>query len=188
MAKRTTEISWLSKKLFLESLSIFTVWLAPNLIIFATLGLYVVAGNHLSPAKTFSILSLFAYIQYYLQNLPSAIRTTLESFNSLERIQQFLLTEEINTSCITYDRFDLPTRDYKSNAIEVINGNFFWDKRDESLNYFNDEHIGANKESDLNLHNINFSVKKGELVCVIGKTSSGKSSLLYSLLGEMKFK
>ena len=40
----------------------------------------------------------------------------------------------------------------------------------------------------MNLIDLNFSIKKGELVCIVGGIGSGKSSLLYSLLGEMKFK
>ena len=40
----------------------------------------------------------------------------------------------------------------------------------------------------MNLIDLNFSIKKGELVCIVGGIGCGKSSLLYSLLGEMKFK
>ena len=93
------------------------MWLAPKWILAATFGVYIVIGGHLSPEKTFSIMSLYGYIQFYLQFLPNSIGITLESFNAMRRIQKFLLAEEINLSCITYDRFDLPTRDYKSNAI-----------------------------------------------------------------------
>jgi ATP-binding cassette, subfamily C (CFTR/MRP), member 1 len=35
---------------------------------------------------------------------------------------------------------------------------------------------------------MNFSIKRGEFVAIIGGIGAGKSSLLYSLLGEMKFK
>jgi Fe-S cluster assembly ATPase SufC len=35
---------------------------------------------------------------------------------------------------------------------------------------------------------LNFTVRKGEMVAVIGDIGSGKSSLMYSLLGEMKYK
>lgn len=35
------------------------------------------------------------------------------------------------------------------------------------------------------LTDINLSIKKGERIAVIGKSCSGKSSLLYSILGEM---
>ena len=40
-------------------------------------------------------------------------------------------------------------------------------------------------EPNFYLQNINFKVKKGQFVMLIGKLASGKSSLLYSLLGEM---
>lgn len=35
------------------------------------------------------------------------------------------------------------------------------------------------------MNSINFSVKAGELVAVVGPVGSGKSSLISSLLGEM---
>jgi ATP-binding cassette subfamily C (CFTR/MRP) protein 1 len=40
---------------------------------------------------------------------------------------------------------------------------------------------------DLNLVDMNFTIKKGEMVAIIGGIGAGKSSLLYSLLGEMKY-
>lgn len=39
----------------------------------------------------------------------------------------------------------------------------------------------------MNLEDINVTINKGEFVAVIGDIGSGKSSLLYSLLGELKF-
>jgi ABC-type multidrug transport system fused ATPase/permease subunit len=192
MARRGEEVGWLRKKMFLESLSTFSMWLAPKWILAATYGVYIILGGELTPQKTFSIMSLYGYIQFYLQFLPNSIGITLESFNALKRIQKFLLAEEINLSCISYDRFDLPTRDYKSNAIEVENGNFYWDKDyDETLedDYNHEEgSLVAIKQPELNLIDLNFSIKKGELVCIVGGIGCGKSSLLYSLLGEMKFK
>lgn len=53
-------------------------------------------------------------------------------------------------------------------AIEVRDGNYRWTAS------------GA-----VNLHDINVSVTKGELVTIIGATGSGKSSLLSCILGEM---
>ena len=140
MSRRTEEIGWLRKKLFLESLSTFSMWLAPKWILAATYGVYILMGETLDPQKTFSIMSLYGYIQFYLQFLPNSIGITLESFNALKRIQKFLLAEEIDQSCISYDRFDLPTRDYKSNSIEIENGNFFWDK-DYDASQDNDENL-----------------------------------------------
>lgn len=39
----------------------------------------------------------------------------------------------------------------------------------------------------MHLEDINVSINKGEFVAVIGDIGSGKSSLLYSMLGELKF-
>jgi hypothetical protein len=104
------------------------MWLAPKFILVATYGLFIGVGNELAPQITFSIMCLYGYIQFYLQFLPNALSIALESLNSLRRIQNFLLAEEINTSCITYDRFNLPTSNVKELAIQVENGNFYWDK------------------------------------------------------------
>ena len=128
-------------------------------------------------------MSLYGYIQFYLQTLPNALSVVIECQNALKRIQNFLLAEEINLSCITYDRFDLPSSSAKENAIEVHNGNFFWDKDDESGNK-----DLAPREPEMNLVDMNFTIKRGEFVAVIGGIGAGKSSLMYSLLGEMKFK
>ena len=46
----------------------------------------------------------------------------------------------------------------------------------------------AKQQPDLSLLDMNFSIKRGEFVAIIGGIGAGKSSLLYSLLGEMKFK
>jgi len=130
MARRTTEVHWLRKKMLSESAATFTMWLAPKLILAATYIVFVETGNQLIPQITFSIMSLYGYIQFYLQILPNSLSVVMECFNAMNRIQNFLLAEEINTSCITYDRFNLPSSSNKENAIEVENGNFYWDRDD----------------------------------------------------------
>lgn len=40
----------------------------------------------------------------------------------------------------------------------------------------------------MHLTDLNFTIKKGEFVAIIGGIGAGKSSLMYSLLGEMKHK
>lgn len=39
------------------------------------------------------------------------------------------------------------------------------------------------EKKDLDLLDLNFNIRKGEMIAVIGSIGSGKSSLLYSLLG-----
>lgn len=54
-------------------------------------------------------------------------------------------------------------------AVELEDASFGWDSTSAEF-----------------LKNINLSVKKGELVAIVGKVGSGKSSVLSALLGEKK--
>ena len=44
------------------------------------------------------------------------------------------------------------------------------------------------QDKNLVLHQVNLDINKGEFAYLIGKTGSGKSSLLKTLYGELKFK
>ncbi|CAM5999987.1 unnamed protein product [Sphagnum balticum] len=177
MRRREEEIKWYKKKFFIESLATYSMWITPKFILAATFGTYVATGGTLTPPIAFSIMSLYAYVQFYLQFLPNSVSIVIESMNAVARIQNFLLSEEINLSCIAHNKYDV-TENPK--AIQVVNGNFYWDKD------ANEESVERNES--LNLIDLNFSVKKGEIVAIIGDIGSGKSSLMYSLLGEMKYK
>jgi ABC-type siderophore export system fused ATPase/permease subunit len=62
-------------------------------------------------------------------------------------------------------------------AIEVTNGNFFWQN-------LASEERGVQKAFEL--RDLNVIIEKGKLVFIIGKVASGKSSILYSMMGEVK--
>lgn len=100
------------------------MWLTPKLVLAAIFGTFVGMGGNLTPPIAFSIMMLYGYIQFYLQYLPNYISVTIESFNAISRIQAFLLAEEINVSCITYNKYE-NTSPY---SISVSDGNFYWDK------------------------------------------------------------
>jgi hypothetical protein len=100
------------------------MWLTPKLVLAATFGTYVATGGALNPPVAFAIMNLYGYIQFYLQFLPNYISVVIESNNAIKRIQSFLLAEEINVSCITYNQYDSD----RPNSIEVESGNFYWDK------------------------------------------------------------
>ena len=81
------------------------MWLAPKMILAAVFGTYVMSdpeNNHLDPATAFSVMNLFAYLQFYLQSLPNSLSIVFETLNSIQRIENYLLSEEINTSCIDH--------------------------------------------------------------------------------------
>lgn len=70
------------------------MWLAPKMILAATFGTFVMSdpeNNHLDPATGFSVMSLFAYVQFYLQFLPNSLSVVFETSNAVRRIERYLL-------------------------------------------------------------------------------------------------
>jgi ATP-binding cassette subfamily C (CFTR/MRP) protein 1 len=162
--------------MLVESLATFSMWLTPKMILVATFAVYVLSGGDLTPPTAFAVVSLFSYIQFYLQFLPNSLSVVIESYNAIKRIERFLMAEEINRSCITHSRYEISEN---RDAIIVENGNFFWDKSETTGLSISD--------NSTHLTDLNFSIRKGDMVAVVGDIGSGKSSLIYSLLGEMKY-
>jgi ABC-type multidrug transport system fused ATPase/permease subunit len=77
---------------------------------------------------------------------------------------------------LTHNKYDLSE---EREAISIENGNFYWDRDDK-------EHEEG-EQNICHLQDINVSVNKGEFVAIVGDIGTGKSSFLYSLLGELKF-
>ena len=96
---------------------------------------------------------------------PMFFMETVKLIVSLRRITKFLECDSIDSSYIE-------NKEDKEMAVEIKDGTYTWDKA----------------KSEEILRNIRLDVKKGELVAVIGKIGSGKSSLLSSILGEMNCK
>lgn len=62
-------------------------------------------------------------------------------------------------------------------AIRIRKGNFEWEAPEESAD------DKCEVKTKFSLKNINIEVQKGELIALIGTYGSGKTSLVYSLLG-----
>ncbi|CAD8163791.1 unnamed protein product [Paramecium octaurelia] len=167
---RQIEIGCLKDRLFYSAIIIFSGWLAPQIILSSTFGVYIYLGNIMNPSIIFSIISLFQILQITIQQLPISITALLETKLCLNRIQQFLTSQEIMTQCINYKEF----RD-SAIAISVNNGNFYWNRSQV-------------EKSELILKDIDMLITPGQLVSIIGDVGSGKTSFVQCLLGEMLYK
>lgn len=104
------------------------------------------------------------------QVLPIVFASLVEAYVSIDRVTDFLCGKELQTGSVS---IELPQgRDTMQGdeLISVVHGEFSWNTK-------------ANTESTL--ADINLSLKKGELLAVVGRVGAGKSSLLSAVLGEM---
>jgi ABC-type multidrug transport system fused ATPase/permease subunit len=87
---------------------------------------------------------------------------------SNRRIKDLLVAEEINAESI-----DRGMNDEKSGlSVRIENADFSWDTNDKTM--------------PPTLRDINLQVQTGQLIAVVGRVGTGKSSLLSALLGEME--
>ncbi|CAD8108442.1 unnamed protein product [Paramecium primaurelia] len=114
----------------------------------------------------FNLKSVLMVTQNYAQLIQSVnfipynLGQLLMAKTSIKRYMDFIQSKDV-------DQQILPAQPYQ---ILVRDGNFRW----------------RNSKNLFQLKNINLQIPKGEFIVINGKNGSGKSSLLYCLLGELE--
>lgn len=140
----------------------------PFMVSCSTFALFIVAynGKPLSTDIVFTALSLFNLLGFPLMALPWTIGNVIESQVALERLSEFLASDEIEEDIVSH----LPAA--KSNgdiSVEISKADFLWTRTPYKTA----------------LVDINYQAKKGELNCILGRVGSGKSAMLQALLGDL---
>ncbi|KAJ1719186.1 hypothetical protein LPJ53_006005, partial [Coemansia erecta] len=169
------ELATIKRYGFIQAVFSFVVTLIPFVVSFSTFGLYSLADNKshgpLTPQLVFVALTLFNMLRFPLSHGPMVIPALLEAMVSSGRICAFLTSGEIDFKAIDHEPYDrnLPDTSADDLLVSVADGTFRWLSTDEQPT----------------LANISIECKRSELVAVIGKVGSGKSSLTSAILGDM---
>lgn len=170
---------------------------------------YSLSHHSLAPAQIFSSLALFNGLRMPLNLLPLVIGQVTDAWSSLNRIQEFLLSEEMEEEVVW--------KPEGPNAVEMQNASFTWERTptqeqgkpgapgglpkakpakqeapatEQQRPGSSEGSTGASTLVDerepFKLHDMNFEIGRSELVAVIGTVGSGKSSLLAALAGDMR--
>ena len=169
---RKDELKYLKGRKYLDAICVYLWATTPVLISVLTFATFVLSGNQLTAAKVFTSVALFAMLTGPLNAFPWALNGLIESFVSVKRINEFFKLDTIDLE------------DYYSPVSEVADEEAI----DETVIAINKAYFSHKMEiaqNDFHLNKVTISVKRGELLGLIGKVGSGKSSLLASILGEM---
>ncbi|XP_076093492.1 ATP-binding cassette sub-family C member 3-like isoform X1 [Mytilus galloprovincialis] len=162
---RLKEMAILRKIARVTACSIVCATHSPFMMNFAILLIYTltVQTEPFSAGKAFLVLSVVNILSFPLTMIPFVITGVIQAFVSIKRIQQFLLTDDVNPQNVHF----ISHSDY---AVSIQNGSFTWEKNTERST----------------LGGINVNIREGNLVAVVGHVGSGKSSFIASILGEME--
>ncbi|GJZ60672.1 multidrug resistance-associated protein 6 [Tanacetum coccineum] len=134
-------------------------WMSPTLISSVVLfGCALLRSAPLVAATIFTILATLRTMSEPVRLLPDAISALIQVKVSFDRITS--LDNRMTTKHET---------EKSGNNIRIQDGNFYWDP----------------ESTTPTLRNVNLEVKRGQKVAVCGSVGSGKSSMLYAILGEI---
>jgi ATP-binding cassette subfamily C (CFTR/MRP) protein 1 len=152
----------------------------PVLTAMMTFITYALTNHGLSPAIVFSSTALFTSLRMPLIYLPLCAQACVDCWTSLLLVQKFLLTDE---SCAHPVDLELKA------AVEVTNATFYWGQSDTLDSMPKSSESDSNSDSSNSafvLRNVNLTLRRGELVAVVGRIGSGKTSLIAALTGDME--
>ncbi|KAF8074805.1 multidrug resistance-associated ABC transporter [Lyophyllum atratum] len=115
----------------------------------------------------FPAISLFMLLQFPLAMFSQVTSNIIEAIVSVKRLSDFLNADELQPDA--REVVEKPVLNEGDEVLSIRDADFSWEK----------------KAVEPTLENINLTVKKGQLVGVLGRVGSGKTSLLSAIIGEM---
>lgn len=132
------------------------------LVSFSTFALFALTSDKpLTSQIVFPAIALFQLLQFPLSVLPMVFSSWIEAYVSIQRLTTFLSAKELQRDAVKREPFTGKPKP-GDELVSVSDANFSW----------------AAAQTEPTLVNINLSLKRGELVAIVGQVGSGKSSLL----------
>lgn len=164
---RAKEFIWLSKAQLMKAYNSFLYWMSPTIVSAVVfLGCALFRSAPLNAGTIFTVLAMLRIMAEPVRMIPEALSFLIQVKVSFDRLNTFLLDDELNDDI---DEKDIKQCSVNGNAVQIQGGNFIWDK--ESVNP--------------TLTDVNLEINWGQKIAVCGPVGCGKSSLLYSILGEI---
>jgi ATP-binding cassette subfamily C (CFTR/MRP) protein 1 len=169
-ARNNLELRMLRKIGIAQCVSNFFWQAVPFLVSFSTFATFVATSKRpLTSEIIFPAISLFQLLSFPMAVFANIINSIIEAIVSIGRLEDFLAGEELDPDAREVILNPEVEPQVGDELVSIKNGEFRWIK----------------DVAEPTLQDIDLSIKKGELMAIIGRVGDGKSSLLSAILGEM---
>ncbi|KAF9941981.1 hypothetical protein BGZ65_012859, partial [Modicella reniformis] len=170
--RNNQELATMKKVGYLNAVQTFTWVCTPFLVSISTFAVYsLVMNKPMTSDIVFPSIALFNLLQLPLAVFPDVLSSSVQAYVSLCRIQKFLVSDEIDTNAIIIEDRRAPSGQDASDKYTVL-------ATDASYSW--------NKNSTPVISDINLILKRDELLSIVGRVGSGKSSLIATLCGDLE--
>ena len=139
----------------------------PFLVSCSTFAIFVLIRDEpLTTEMVFPALTLFNLLGFPLAMLPMVITSIVEASVAVGRLTSFFTAEELQPDAVSMRDAAASIGD---ESVRIRDATFAWDRND----------------SRKCLQDINYTARKGELSCIVGRVGAGKSSFLEAILGDV---
>ncbi|KAL2439061.1 Pleiotropic ABC efflux transporter of multiple drugs YBT1 [Exophiala dermatitidis] len=149
-------------QVFVYDTTLISIWIfGPVMLAAISLTTYAVINKELTASVAFTTISVYEAIEMTLAVIPEMVTELLDAIVSARRVQEYL---------------DAPEREETTKPGETVafkNATIIWPSDDPK-----------NEADQFALRNLNLEFPKNELSVISGRTGSGKSLLLASIIGE----
>lgn len=160
------ELATLRKIGAVTAVANFTWSTTPFFVSCATFAVFVaVEQRPLTTEIVFPALTLFNLLTFPLAVLPMVITAIIEASVAVGRLTDYFTAPELQSDAVLRSE----TVSHGEESVRIRDATFTWNN-DEPRNV---------------LHDINFSARRGELSCIVGRVGAGKSSMLQTMLGDL---
>ena len=179
--KRNQELYYAKKS---YNINIVIHFLNANLnliLLILSLSIFIMEKKSMEISSLFTAFQLINTMTGPIKSIPSLITQLFCNLISIKRLQDFMKSEEI---------LQKPKENIGEDNIllQFNNTTFGITKKNNNENNFNNKiennKINENKEKIILLKNITLTIKKGELIAILGCTGSGKSCLINAILNN----
>jgi len=208
---RHKEVGKLQKELFVWALSLVVTVISPSLAAAATFIVYVFSNEShiLTAAETFTVLLLFNALRFPINYFGRLLGRLAQALTSIDRIADFLEREvrskegeeeetknnndsNHNNSHLvgaggddTGDAEPQPVVTVKNAAFRIGAQTSLLDPALSSPFISNGSSRASQKESGFQVSGVEFSLRKGEMLALVGAVGSGKSTIINGLISEV---
>ncbi|KAL7548579.1 hypothetical protein ACHAWF_011867 [Thalassiosira exigua] len=196
MALRETEVGLLRRELFYLALTIFFTVVSPVVASAFTFVLYALTGEEgqvLTPSTTFTSVFLFAALRFPINYAGKFMGKAAQGFQACHRFGVFFARDSLDdwgddegNDAFSDDGESAEATVAARPRLVLSDGQSGRDDEEALVDVDASFRVGApGFASGFALRDVKLTVRRSEILCVVGPVASGKSTLVRGLIGEL---